>query len=96
MVDAANPLYIPKEIIDKAIDFIKKYIDKQPVLVHCNLGMSRSATIGLLYLASIGYYKEIDFHTAEQKFINIYPGYSPSRGMRGFAVKNWEYYQKMC
>ena len=96
LVDVPDPAFIAKEIIDKAIDFIKKHIDKQPVLVHCNLGMSRSATIGLLYLASIGYFKGMDFHTAEQKYINMYPGYRPSSGMRGFAVKNWEKYQKMC
>lgn len=94
LVDAADPQYIPKKIIDKSIDFINKYIDKQLVLVHCNLGMSRSATIGLLYLASIGYYKGTDFHTAEKKYIDFYTGYSPSRGMRGFAEENWGRYNK--
>jgi len=92
LVDAPDPKYISDLIIDKAISFINEYINVKQVFVHCNLGMSRSSTIGLLYLASIGFFGKDDFYTAEEKYRKIYPNYTPGRGMRGFAVENWERY----
>ena len=50
LVDVEDPKYIVKEIIDKAILTIDEKIKAKKILVHCNQGMSRSATIGLLYL----------------------------------------------
>lgn len=94
LIDAPSFKYIPKEIIDKALDFITKNINERPVLVHCNLGMSRSATIGILYLASIGHFKGRDYYKAEQKYKKLYPKYNPGRGMRGFAIENWKRYYK--
>jgi predicted protein tyrosine phosphatase len=94
LVDVPDPTFIAKEIIDKAIDFIFRHIDEQSVLVHCNLGMSRSSTIGLLYLASIGYFEKDDFYSAEEKYQKLYPNYSPGRGMRSFAEDNWGKYCK--
>jgi len=94
LVDAPSYKYISQEIIDKALDFIKKNINERSVFIHCNLGMSRSATIGLLYLASIGYFQGLDFYKAEQKYKKLYPKYNPGRGMRGFAIENWKKYCK--
>ena len=52
LIDPPNPAYIPKEIIDAALEFIDKGLkDGKRVLVHCNQGESRSPGIGLLYLA---------------------------------------------
>ena len=52
LVDAADPAYISKEIIDSAIEFIKHHhIGEKKVFIHCNQGASRSAGIALLYLA---------------------------------------------
>src|SRR5580658_4998542 len=53
LVDAADPAYIPKEIIDAALDFIDGGLrDQKKILVHCNLGESRAPVIGMLYLAA--------------------------------------------
>ena len=46
LVDVADPAYIAKIIIDKAIGCIAGHINEMKVLVHCNQGASRSATIG--------------------------------------------------
>lgn len=93
LVDAPSPDYIPKEIIDKALEFISKSLESDKCcLVHCNQGESRSTIIGLLYLAKIGFFKNKDFINAEKEFISIYPNYNPKTGTRGFAEKNWEIY----
>lgn len=91
LVDAPNPAYIPKEIIDEAIKAIVTNINSLKVFVHCNQGMSRSATIGLLYLRSIKAISD-DFTDAEKKYMELYPWYNPGSGMRGFAMANWNNY----
>ena len=93
LVDAPNPAYIPKEIIDAALEFIHKGLsDGRKVLVHCNLGESRSPSIGLLYLAAHTEKLSKEFATAENEFRQIYPSYNPGAGMKGFLVKNWSNY----
>ncbi|MDR1908375.1 MAG: dual specificity protein phosphatase family protein [Spirochaetaceae bacterium] len=55
LADADDPAYIPKEIIDSALNFIDEALSNDnPCLVHCNQGESRSPSIGLLYLVSQG------------------------------------------
>lgn len=93
LVDAPNPAYIPKEIIDAALEFIQKGLDDgKKVLVHCNLGESRSPSIGLLYLAIHTDILPKEFTAAEQAFRQIYPSYNPGAGMRGFLIQNWGNY----
>lgn len=93
LVDAPDPAYIPKEIIDAALEFIHKGLsESHKVLVHCNLGESRSPSIGLLYLAIYTDKLSKDFSLAEQAFRNIYPAYNPRAGMRGFLAENWKHY----
>lgn len=96
MVDADDPAYIPKEIMDAALDWIDMALTAgEPVLVHCNQGESRSPAIGLLYLASRGgTISPISLDAAETDFRTIYPQYSPKPGMRGFLQQNWAWYTK--
>jgi predicted protein tyrosine phosphatase len=93
LVDAPDPKYIPKEIIDAALEFIDQGIkSSHKVLVHCNLGESRSPSIGLLYLAIYTDKLSKDFALAEQEFRKIYPSYNPKTGIRGFLTENWKFY----
>lgn len=96
LVDAPNPDYIPKEIIDAALEFINTGLkDGKRVLVHCNLGESRSPSIGLLYLAVFtDKIHNETFENAEEEFRKIYTMYAPKPGMRGFLAQNWSYYCK--
>jgi predicted protein tyrosine phosphatase len=95
LVDAQDPAYINKSIIDAALEFIHKgLINKQKVLVHCNLGESRSPSIGLLYLVIYTDKLPKTFPEAERVFRQIYPYYNPGDGMRGFLISNWEKYQE--
>lgn len=96
LVDSPDPDYIPKVIIDKALDFIKKKIELgSKVLVHCNHGESRSPSIGLLYLAKYtDAIRNGSFAEAEEDFRKIYPGYFPGGGMRGFLNRYWDSYME--
>jgi predicted protein tyrosine phosphatase len=94
LVDADNPAYIPKEIIDAALNFVHEQLkaDKK-VLVHCNQGMSRSPSIGMLYL--LKYTDKLpsnSFEEIEAGFREIYPQYNPAAGVRGFMIANWKTY----
>ncbi|MGV8088371.1 MAG: dual specificity protein phosphatase family protein [Methanomicrobiales archaeon] len=94
LVDAPDPAYIPKEIIDAALVFIDETLKSgNKVLVHCNEGCSRSAGIGLLYLARFtDKLPKGSFFDAEAVYRPIYPIYNPKRGMRGFMMENWKDY----
>jgi len=95
LVDADNPAYIPKEIIDEALSFIDEQLsNRQKVLVHCNQGQSRSPGIGLLYLAKEGIISNDSFREALNEFRAIYPGINMAGGMRGFLEENWKEYIK--
>jgi hypothetical protein len=94
LIDPEDPAYIPKVIIDAAVEFVHEQLAAgQKVLVHCNQGMSRSPSIGLLYLTK--YTDRIptaSFAEAEIAFRKIYPVYNPAGGVRGFMIMNWNNY----
>ena len=93
LVDAPNPAFIPKEIIDTAIRFVHlSLVDRMKVLVHCNLGESRAPGIGLLYLARYTDKLPKQLMKAEQAFRLVYPPYKPSDGISGFVIHNWGSY----
>jgi predicted protein tyrosine phosphatase len=96
LVDAPDPAYIPKEIIDAALAFVNTSLNSgSRVLVHCNEGCSRSASIGLLYLAKFtDKLPKGEFLAAEAAFRTIYPPYNPKNGMRGFMRVNWKDYSQ--
>lgn len=92
MVDTPNPDFIPRELVDAALDFIHNNIGDNKVLVHCNQGRSRSVGIAMLYLAAYSDELPADFGEAEVEFRRRYPAYSPGRGMRGFMQRHWAEY----
>ena len=77
------------EMFEKALDFIENKLNNFDVLVHCDQGVSRSPTVGLLYLSkreeTISSNSFID---ARKEFIDIYPEYDP-KGIANFVAKNW-------
>lgn len=94
LVDAANPAYIPKEIMDAALLFIEASLQAdRPVLVHCNQGHSRAPSIALLYLrAHTERFASVDLASAEHGFRGIYPAYRPAAGVQGFLRSHWTAY----
>lgn len=92
LVDVDGPAYVAKEIIDAALAFIAAHLaQNKKVLVHCNQGKSRSPIIAVLYLAPT---LSTDSMIAEAQFTHTYPHYSPARGMRDFALANWDHYAR--
>jgi predicted protein tyrosine phosphatase len=96
LVDVDDPSWVSPIIVDEAIRFLDEGLKKgQKALVHCNQGMSRSAGLGLLYLAHIGQFGDADFVTAEMKYRELYPPYRPAGGIHGFCMQSWDKYRKV-
>lgn len=86
LIDAPMVDFIPKEVIEAALNFISEKISEgKKVLVHCNLGESRAPTIGMLYMVKAGSFGK-DFPTVVKEFKKIYPKYDPGVGMADFAA----------
>lgn len=87
LVDTDDPSYVPDEVINAALTFIKDSLAKnESVLVHCNKGLSRSPTIVFLYLYSTGKLPS-EYHKAAREFRKIYPKYDPSIGLELYAKR---------
>lgn len=95
LVDVDNPDWVSPIIVDETIKFIDDGLNNAyNVLIHCNQGMSRSAGLGLLYLAHIGRFQGMDFLTAEEEYKKIYHPYNPADGIRKYCIINWDKYRK--
>jgi hypothetical protein len=94
LIDAPVEVEIPKAIFDKALAFINEGLDSgAQVLVHCEQGVSRSASIGLLYLRHYtDKIQAIDYRQAEEVYSRIYPDYNPGNAIRFFLTTHWREY----
>ncbi|SHN28931.1 dual specificity protein phosphatase [Chitinophaga sp. CF418] len=77
-------------IMQQAMAFIERNITERPVLVHCNLGMSRSPSIALLYMARRGFIGNMSYSIARNDFKTIYAPYNPGNGIATYLNRNWE------
>lgn len=76
-------------MIQKAFQFIDKHLASGNVLIHCNMGASRSPTIAMLYLAK----KSIisgSYDQALKEFQERYPIYFPGTGMTNYCKEHWD------
>jgi hypothetical protein len=93
MIDADDPKYIQKQMIDSAVLFIaEKMNEGKKVLVHCNQGLSRAPAIAMLYMATIGQLPKNSFTAAEMQFKKVYRSYAPANGIRQFLISHWAEY----
>jgi len=94
IVDADNPAFFAKEMIDAALDFTDKALARGlKVLIHCNQGESRSPSIALLYMAArLGALPTESLYAAEEQFRKLYPRYNPKPGIRGHLYQHWQLY----
>lgn len=91
MVDVDNPGYFHKDMINFALGFMLSH-NQERLLIHCNLGCSRSAGLAILLLAIIGELPKTSFAGAEKRFKEKYPPCDIRLGFRTHLIQNWDYY----
>lgn len=80
--------------MDAALLFIEaKLAEGFKVLVHCNVGESRSPSLALLYGIKKGLIQGETLEDCEAEFLKLYPAYNPGDGVRGFSAENFERYR---
>jgi hypothetical protein len=94
IIDPPTSKYFENETFEKSILFIDENLKKErKILIHCNQGISRSPSIGLLFLAIKEKINNKNFILAKNDFLKIYPNYNPS-GIAEFLTNNWSNYIK--
>jgi hypothetical protein len=89
LIDVENPDFIPEDVINPALDFIKKYYDKgDKVLIHCEQGRSRGPTTCMMFLRSIGEFP-YSFKVSYKIFKTLYPKLDPGKGIEIYARRHW-------
>ncbi|MCD4698203.1 MAG: dual specificity protein phosphatase family protein [Bacteroidales bacterium] len=93
MVDMAQELRAEytNPIMESAIKFITKYITTNKILIHCNQGLSRSPSIGLVYLARKKIINNENYENAYSNFKKVYPSYEPGNGIAMYLINNWNF-----
>lgn len=77
-------------IMQIALEFIESHIKEKAVLIHCDQGMSRSPSIGLLYLALNKIIPSDDYISAKKEFEKRYPSFNPGNGITKYLQNNWK------
>ncbi len=93
MVDADDQKYFQVKIFKFLIRTIydKMRAGKSVTLV-CNKGVSRSASVALLFMAILGEISNESYKKAKAEFLSYYPDYSPGLGISAFLEKTWKLY----
>lgn len=91
LLDAPDPADIPAEVMDAGVAFIHEHLTAGGrVFLHCQMAMSRSPSIAMLYLGTHTDRLPTDsFDAALIKFTDIYPPFSPRPGVLGFLRDRW-------
>lgn len=90
LIDVPDPELMPEEVLLKGIEFIHEMmIAGKKIFVHCNQGISRSPTVVMMYLRTIG---ELDqpFNRAQKIFDTLYPKHDPGTAIEYHARRMWD------
>lgn len=69
----------------------EQHAQGRPLLIHCNLGLSRAPSLALLFLAKdLRVLPAESYEAAAKAFRNKYPAYSPGKGISTFMGQHWE------
>lgn len=91
-VDADESRFFRPEELEIILDFMDEAMHaKTPILIHCNNNTSRSPSVVMLYLASIGILPR-KYEEAVATFIHKYPYFKPNTGIREFIKRVWQDY----
>ena len=88
LVDMSNiSPHFTNPIFKKAFQFIVQH-RHQDLLIHCNLGMSRSSALGIFYLAKRGMLPK-NFTNALTEFKKLYANCALGSGFHTYLETNW-------
>jgi hypothetical protein len=90
-VDGAARVYewTKPEGFTQILDFVDKWYPSKQILINCNLGLSRSPSVALLYLAKrLHTISDTSFDDAQAEFLTLYPRYQPA-GIADYLRANW-------
>jgi len=77
-------------IIFASLNFIEKNISSKNILIHCNIGRSRSPALALLFLAKRkNVISNESYQKAKEEFNRIFPNYMPGRGIETYLYTYW-------
>ncbi|MDA3816448.1 MAG: dual specificity protein phosphatase [Prolixibacteraceae bacterium] len=69
MIDPPTGKYFENILFEKSLEFIDEHLNNgKEILIHCNQGVSRSPSIGLLYLATKNKIRNKNFEIAKEDF----------------------------
>lgn len=90
LVDVDDPAYVNKDLMDAAVNFVNYHRCKhRNVFIHCNQGLSRAPTVGMLVVAPS---LHPDFYESVKMFKELCPDWTPKDGVYKFAEENWSHY----
>lgn len=77
-------------MVSATLEFVETHIDTEPVLIHCNQGRSRSPSLAMLYMAKrTDEISDESYLTSSREFQELYPPFSPSRGIHLYLQEYW-------
>lgn len=89
MVDAEHPKYFSDIMVDAGLNFItERFAEGDAILLHCNMGISRSPSMAFLWLYEHGFLDD-EFRYAVPQFKKIYKDWAPANGI-------WQYLKARC
>ena len=75
---------------ERSIIFIQNKLNEgKKVLIHCNLGQSRSCSIAIVYLARYNIISKESFDSALNDFRKLYPIVSLGIGFKNYLLQYW-------
>lgn len=93
LVDAEDSKYFHPKMFKYLVRLIDEKVNNgENVTIICNKGQSRSASIGMLYMAAIGEISKLSYKKSAEEFKKIYPNFKPSRGISTFLEITWNQY----
>jgi len=95
LIDHDDPTMIPWEVIETGLKFIAEQMNAgNKIFVHCNAGVSRSPSLVMMYLRSVGELPE-SLREAFKIFKALYPKADPQPGMRYHLMTRWRTLRKV-
>lgn len=87
LIDVDDVKYIPETVIQAGVSFGRSCRKNgSNILVNCNEGRSRAPTLAMLIMApELG----DNYDDARRQFDELYPAYSPKKGVETFARTHW-------